>query len=200
MIKGFTIIEILVVMAILALVGVLVLIIFTQALRGNNKAQVLSAIKKNGQTVLETMDKTIRDADNVVCVSNDSYTIVVADKTGAYIRFQFKPATAISNGLINEDNPIRPATESIVDFANNVCNESPISSVPITDTGLQTGASIQTLSSCNNDTGYLFNKNPQAGFKNIVTICFQVAPPVGVSSFLAGQIDAVPFSETIELR
>lgn len=200
-VKGFTIVETLVVITILAIVGILVLVIFTQSLKGNNRAQILSSIKKNGQSVLETMDKNIRNADNVVCVGtyaavNDS--LVVVNK-GAYTRYRFiAPIGTTANGQIQQDSPQPPSVAANdPKYSKAYLCTNPLgveSSTPVqtlTDTDPKTGASVQNG---------LFTRSPKAGFKDTVTISFQVARGVGATDATASQIDAVPFSETIGLR
>ena len=81
--KGFTLVEILVVIAILSVLGVLILTIFTRTLRGSNKSQIIGKIKQNGQSVLEQMDKTVRNSDKVVCVISSNLVVV---KNGIYTR------------------------------------------------------------------------------------------------------------------
>lgn len=197
--SGFTLVEILVVIAVLSIVGLLVLYIFTNSLRGSNKAQILSSIKKNGQAVLETMDKTVRNSDNVVCVSQPSTSLVIV-KNGIYTRYRFIPLKSSANGEIRQDNPVKqinPSTnkeETDTVFVNRVCLEAdPIMSgyKILTDTNLQTGVSIQ------NGT---FTPGKQAGFRDTVTISFEVAPGVGAPAAIAGQIDPVKFTTTVGLR
>lgn len=214
--KGFTLVEMLVVIAILGIAGVLVLSIFTQALRGNNKTQVLSSIKKNGQSVLDTVDKTIRDADDVVCpyiavgsTSSAASNSLVVVKEGVYTRYRLvvptSPASCSSscsaacsvNRSIQQDNPTRGVTESVADFANRVCADTDplVSPVSLTDTDLQTGASA-----CLPNGSVLFTRNKRVGYKDTVTISFDVTSPVNAPASVAGQIDPVPFTTTIELR
>lgn len=197
--NGFTLVELLVVIAVLFIVGLLVLYIFTNSLRGSNKAQILSSIKKNGQAVLEPIDKQIRSSDNVICPPISSLSTsaqssgLVIEKSGAYTRFRFVVATSTINGTITKDNPTRESTESISSFINRVCNTQDPQSSPLTlsDTNAQTGVSIQNG---------LFIRNKSSGFKDIVTVKFQVTYPAEVSPAYVGQIDPVEFSTTVVLR
>lgn len=217
--NGFTVIEILIVVAILGIAGVLVVSVFTQSLRGNNKTLVLSSIKKNGQNVLEMMDKNIRSADNIVCVNKDispmSGTSIVMVKSGTYMRYRFVPPnntngtigncgslSGSANGCIQQDNPIKQIIqgtsnlETDQQFISRVCNlnnDPLISPLTLTDTNTQTGASIVQNSGS-------FTRGQQAGFRDIVTISFSVGAPVNAPASIATQIDPVPFSTTIELR
>lgn len=193
--NGFTLVEILVVMAVLAVVGVLILNIFTSTLRGGNKSQIIGVIKQNGQSVLEMMDKTVRGADDVVCVSSDKKTLVIGKK-GIYTRYTFidPAANPAVNGYIQQDNPTTEQTSPA--FVNKVCsyNDSiadPVAEVTLTDTSLQTGVSVENG---------LFTKDESSGFMDQVTIKFDLKPGIGASQAVAGQIDAVTFQTTIQLR
>mgnify|MGYP001616960157 FL=1 len=199
--KGFTLVEILVVISVLSVAGVIILTIFTRTLKGNNKAQILSVIKQNGQAVLENMDKTIRGADNVVCISPDNKTLVVA-QGGIYTRYRFvAPIPDTANGLIQQANPIQPDTGDNSDiklFKDNVCTDPMGTDTHggnliniLTDTDLQSGVSVENGS---------FNKNPQSGFKDTITINFQLAHALKAPPAVAGQIDPVTFQTTIQLR
>lgn len=199
--KGFTLVEILVVIAVLSIVGVIVLTIFTQTLRGSNKSQIIGIIKQNGQSVLENMDKTIRGADNVVCPTITTVKTLVVVKNGEYTRFRFfDPIAGSTNGQIQQDFPVQPqppAPKSDIDlFLANVCTDpmGTDSLLPVqvlTDTNPKTGVSIENG---------LFTRNRLAGFTDQVTIEFNLKPGVETPQAVAGSIDAVTFRTTIQLR
>jgi prepilin-type N-terminal cleavage/methylation domain-containing protein len=60
--KGFTLIEFLVVLGILVVTVGSTLLFLTSVLRGSNKATVETEVKQNGQTVLNQLEKQIRNA------------------------------------------------------------------------------------------------------------------------------------------
>ncbi|MBI4036044.1 type II secretion system protein [Candidatus Daviesbacteria bacterium] len=206
---GFTLVEILVTMAIVAIVGTILVTIFTNTLRGSNKSQILAVIKQNGQAVLDNMDKTIRGADNVVCPQLPSPPAIVSSNTlvvvtnGTYTRYRItlEPSDHSINGYIQQDNPakqdvagsspLRKETES--EFVSRVCNiADPMTQIVIlTDTNLQSGVSVTTGS---------FTKNPQSGYKDSVTVSFTLGPGVNAPAVIAGQIDPVVFKTTVGLR
>lgn len=199
--NGFTLAEILVVIAIVAIAGVMLVAIFTNTLRGSNKSQILASIKQNGQIVLDSMDRIIRDADNVVCISNDKNTLVVI-KNGAYTRFRLFPATAADNGSIQQDFPIQPEEDAksvITVFLATVCTDPMGTDSPppqiLTDTNPQSGVSVQNIS-----PDGLFAINKRAGAKDSVTIKFKLGSAVGLPAAISSQIDPVEFQTTIELR
>lgn len=195
--KGFTLVEMLVVLAVLSLVGVMVVTIFSRSLRGANKSQILSSIKQNGQTILENMDKTIRGADSLVCISENPGSTIVIEREGIYIRYRFNiDETGKTNGAIRQDIASPSAQEADPRlFINRVCNPSdPMSSQTATvlsDTNSQTGVKIVAGS---------FARNKQAGFKDVVTITFILGPALEAPQVIAGQIDPVTFQTTVQIR
>lgn len=60
--NGFTLIELLVVLGILVIIVGSSLVILTSILKGTNKATVNAEVKQNGQAVLDTLEKDIRNA------------------------------------------------------------------------------------------------------------------------------------------
>lgn len=212
--NGFTLIEMLVVLAILSIFGTLIVTIFSRTLKGGNKSQIISSIKQNGQAVLETMDKTIRNADNVVCLSNDNRTIIVV-KNGTYTRYRIGLKTDISatpdnyplscqqdeqlnaNGCIIQDNPgkqiISGAEETDPAFVSRVClpQDTMAKATVLSNTQLQTGVMVVSGS---------FLPDKSSGYKDQITIRFALNAGVNASAAAIGQIDDVNFQTTIQLR
>lgn len=193
---GFTLIEVLVVIGVLSVIAVLILTIFSRSLRGNNKAQILSAIKQNGQSVLENMDKTIRNADNVVCPAekfSDPRTLVVRSE-GIYTRYRFT-----DDGKIKQDNPVKQTDETTgqeeteAKFVDRVClfTDPMPEAVILTDTNTKTGVLVENG---------LFERNKSAGFSDQLKVKFDLSPGKDAPEAVAGQIDAVSFETTIQLR
>lgn len=214
--NGFTLAEILVVIAIVAIVGTILVAIFTNTLRGSNKSQILSVIKQNGQAALENMDKTIRSADNLICPTSGSSNTIVVVKDGIYTRYRIVlsddgvgtgPVSCLgsgANGCIAQDNPVKMvdlATGSLqtdTAFINDIC--PPVSLMPrdatqpvriLTDTNVQSGVLV--------DSGSFASSKPP-GFKAVVTINFILKAGIGLPAAIAGQVDPVAFRTTVELR
>lgn len=200
--KGFTIAEILVVISVIAVMGAIITEIFSRSLRGGNKAQIIAIVKQNGQSTLETMDKTIRNSDEIVCPvitgeGSQSRDTVAVVKDGKYTRFRHIVETSTSNGYILQDNPVPQSGELQETFLLNICsNVDHVSSAPvsITDRNTKSGVSVTP------GTPNLFTRNKKAGFNDILTISFDLKPGVSAPQAVAGQIDAVTFTTTIQLR
>lgn len=196
--KGFTLVEMLVVIAVLSVASMLILTIFTRTLRGGNKAQITESIKQNGQLVLELVDKTIRNAERVVCPANSDTTLVVVNG-GLYTKFRFVSPTSSLNGYIQQETfnlPSAPPAGSdpnlyIRNFETTLCVDPMQNPQVITDTNPQSGASIYNG---------LFTRVVSAGFKDQVAIEFDVRGGVQAPAAVTGQIDPAGFQTTIQLR
>src|SRR3990167_867757 len=98
---GFTLIEFLVVLGILALTVSSTLLFLTSVLRGSNKANVIAEVKQNGQAVLESLERQIRngvDAEQVGPEGNNTIQIVRQDQGLLYLKCF--PKGVSSNGYI----------------------------------------------------------------------------------------------------
>lgn len=199
--KGFTLVEILVVISVLSVVGVIILTIFTRTLKGNNKAQILSAIKQNGQAVLENMDKTIRSSGNLLCPTIDPSNTLVVEKDGLYTRYRVAQNMIVSDNPAKQIDPDTNKDETDTAFKNRVCGsaDTMTSADILTDTNSQSGVLVDCIESdCN--TNPIFQPNKLAGFKDAVTIKFQLSHALNAPPAVAGQIDPVTFQTTIQLR
>lgn len=112
--KGFTVVELLVVISIMVILGAIFTNILIDTLRGRNKVRAINQVKQNGQVVLDKLSNEIRNADGVVCV--DKYiaaganpgsvkdTIVIVNG-GVYTQYRFIAAPSSSvNGKIQKLN------------------------------------------------------------------------------------------------
>lgn len=203
--RGFTLVEILVAIAIVAIIGTIMVAIFSNTLRGSNKAQILASLKQNGQAVLENMDKTVRNADDLICPTSGSSNTIVVSRNGTYTRYRIAlstdapgsaPASCIGsrkNGCIVSDNPIPQGSELLQSFIGRICN--PLDSMSLaqvlTDTNTQTGIQIMSGS---------FATTKPAGFKAALTVNFILRPGAEVPESVTGQIDPVTFQTTVQLR
>ncbi|MDO8570484.1 MAG: type II secretion system protein [Candidatus Daviesbacteria bacterium] len=110
--KGFTLIEILVVIVLLGILGVILTNILSQVLRGQNKINTVNLVKQNGQVILDQLSHEIRSAEKVICIgqattylrssisSYPSGTIVIF-RNGNFIRFRLIPPWPVANPTTN---------------------------------------------------------------------------------------------------
>lgn len=212
--SGFTLAEILVVIAILAIAGTMLVAVFTDTLRGSNKSQILSVIKQNGQEFLASMTQVIRSADNVVCVTPaPGYTLIIV-KNGIYSRYRFIPPnntvaalgscgnlSGNANGCFLRDQPDVAASD-LKAFINRLCTDDsdPLSNaVTLTDINTQSGVSVECLSS-NCIANPIFKRGSAVGYSDQVTLQFNLRPGVDVPAQIKDQIDPTSFQTTIQLR
>lgn len=71
--RGFTLIELLVVIGILVVVVGSALLVLTAVLKGTNQANVTAEVKQNGQAVLDSLEKQIRNATVAEPVGSGKY-------------------------------------------------------------------------------------------------------------------------------
>lgn len=202
--RGFTLVEMLVVISLLSVVGVIILTIFSNTLKGTNKSQIISLIKQNGQSALENMDKTIRNAESVFCWSNTNIVVVNSDDT--YTRYTFiSPVGSTENGYIQKEAFSLTTVQANVFTINGLLCATPpytgsdvaFSLVILTDNNPQTGVSVDFVDHLN---PVVFSNNSSPGFPDQVTISFVITPGVKAPPSVAGQIDPETFQTTIGLR
>lgn len=112
--KGFTLIEMLVVIFVLSTIGVLVGAIITSALRGTNKTNTITTVRQNGFYAIAQMTKMIQNArklDSPSCVPPPSPTptpvssypsITITSADGGQTTFACcSPGDSLGNGTIS---------------------------------------------------------------------------------------------------
>lgn len=75
--KGFTLIEILVVVGILGLIAVIGTNMFFSILKGETKTRVLAEVKQNGNYALSVMGRMIRNAKEITSCTSNMQTITI---------------------------------------------------------------------------------------------------------------------------
>ena len=179
---AFTLVETLIVLSILSILSVVLVQIFISSLRGGSKAQIVGIVKQNGQAALETMDKAIRNADEVICPqANTTLDTLVIQKSVTFIRFKFNLPTASPpvNGFISQDN-VGDCTSPLG------ANYTSLTNLNITN-----GASV---------SGGSFTRNSKTGFNDLITIFFNISPAVSAPQILTSTIDPIRFNTTVQLR
>jgi prepilin-type N-terminal cleavage/methylation domain-containing protein len=80
--KGISLIEVLIVIAIFAVLGVLTTRIIVLSLRGSNKSDSLVKVRENLDYALSVMERNIRNADSITSCTPDKRQITYRDENG----------------------------------------------------------------------------------------------------------------------
>lgn len=132
--SGFTLIEFLVVLGLLVMTVGSTLLFLTSILKGSNKANVTAEAKQNGQVVLDSIEKKVRNAINVTPIGTglDRITLEQPDKNNIHLKC-VSPRNASENGLIGiVQQASEPSTDDLY-RDNPLTNKDPIAGVDITD-------------------------------------------------------------------
>lgn len=195
--KGFSLLEIILVIGILGVIGAYSSNLLTRTFQSSTKSELTGKLKINGQNALNIISETIRMSDAVVCydpVAGSKKWIVVRDLSGKYIMFRFvdpvgTPVT--QNGYIARQPDLTPY--AITNPITGYCTTpnpalDPALDVFITDINLINGVSI---------TGGEFIQVSGSFNKDTVTIKFNVNPP---GNPVSGSYDVVNMQTTVQVR
>jgi prepilin-type N-terminal cleavage/methylation domain-containing protein len=107
--KGFTLIELIVVVSLLVIIGGVGASIFASVFRSYNKANIINRVEQNGNYALSVMESQIRNAQGVTLV--DAKTLRVAAQDGSStIEYRFKDSGGV--GIV--ERAITTATGTVV--------------------------------------------------------------------------------------
>lgn len=203
---GFTLVELIVAIGVMAILGVIFTNTLTQTLRGQNKVKVLNQVKQNGQVILDRISSDIQQAEKVVCVgaenggsTNDTLVVV---KGGIYSRYRFYPPTSGTNGYIDRNDF---TNEDIVADNPDLCTDPGYRGLnnvfTLTDRDSLNGVSLNFgLDSLGNSP--IFSVSNQDGYNQTVMIVFRVFQGVKTGqSFesVVGQ-DGILFATAVQAR
>lgn len=88
--KGFSLIELLIVVTLLGLVMIGVTQLLATSLSGTTKATASQQVKENGQFALGVMERTVRRARRVTACSGSTLTVEVPDAIGTVSTYTFQ--------------------------------------------------------------------------------------------------------------
>lgn len=186
--KGFTLVEALLSGAILAVVGVIMVSLLNQSFQLNNKSQLISKIKQNGQNALNTIDEVVRNSTSIACptvAGGGDPTFLVGYSNGTYTRIILhNEVPGISNGYVSEETFIAGSVPLIY------CD---LASVPLTNMVKLTSDDKNTGISL---TGGVFT--PSSG--NTITVNFDLQPSFNAAKSFDSQTSKVHFQTTLNVR
>ena len=87
-ISGFTLLELMVSVALLGMISVAATLLFFSAIRGGGKVSVVTEVKQNGQFALNSMEQLIRNAASLESCSAEAMTFI--DKDGGNLGYECK--------------------------------------------------------------------------------------------------------------
>lgn len=110
---GFTLIEMLVVVAIVGVVATISTQIVISLIRSNNKTNVQNEVRQNGSFVLDKMEREIRNSLNATVTIGEfiagEYLLRLSQSDGSVIAYWCMPANATyPNGYINRQLGVNP--------------------------------------------------------------------------------------------
>ena len=125
--KGFTLIEILVVVGLLAIIAAIGSNMFFTTLRSSGKSKILTTVKQNGDYALATIERLIRDSEKVITNSDGSLCAVGMNKVktkrldGSEVEFACEEE-GTANGLIASNSARLTSNEVKVDSCSFDCS------------------------------------------------------------------------------
>ena len=149
--KGFSLIEVMITIAVIAVVGGLSLAIFTQTLSTSRQSGSLSDLKQNGERAANIIAEVVRNAEAIICYGPaDGMTkniVVVRTAAGKYTRFRFAPpspptGTPTQNGYIARLDNLTTAQLSGPNALSEFCSLGNNGETIITNNNSQSGVSI----------------------------------------------------------
>lgn len=175
--KGFSLIEILVVFAILGTVAGIGLSVLSASLKSSAKTAATNKVKQNGDSVIETMTRTIRSAPYVSASGTALSVCTDSSCTSTTTTFRCVPyvANSATNGVIQkQDSPTAPT-------------------IALTADGGSTPTKGVNVTSCDFHIASNPNAKPQ-----IVYIGFTLTNGAGLTS--QEDVVTIPFQTQVSLR
>lgn len=210
--KGFTLVEMIVVISITAVLGVIFTNTLVQTLRSQSKTKVISQVKQNGQIVLGRLSTEIRQAEKIICINNknggggDQGDTLVIFKNGNYQRFRFHRPEPAENPTVNgyiEWDEFTTSEYGEEKDAQGSCQDSALLSLPgrikyLTDRDTKNGISLDLMDGTSN----AFSRTSKAGYGDLVTIQFKAQAGVGSGILYEDLVKegGIPFSTTVQVK
>jgi type II secretory pathway pseudopilin PulG len=190
---GFTIIEALVTITIIALISLILMGILSNGFAGSTKTQLVGNIKQDGQTALNIISGDLKFSQGIVCPNGTPGTgsvLVLQDKDGNLKRFYYSTYVAgTTNGKIMQDFPAISSTLTGDDYCDTSVGKAPPNS-PNTVTD-DTNVSVKALN---------FNVRKENGISPIVEISINIGPSETTRNIFAEKTPDIIFKTKVQLR
>lgn len=221
--KGFTLLEVLVVVTLFGVIGYIMAGTLERSINGGTKTALIGDVKQVGQSALDNMSPQIHNADEIICTTPGVPTYPPVKTTGIIIALKAKVHFQNSGSYFTRfyfdtsNNPNDKTNQEIVqDFPlynpslgdlAQLCDTSkyPITDPPLPNPPPSLTDNKQALLVVNNPptTDPLFTYTPgTGGVKDTVTISFSLKPALVSTNFAdtLGNNNSIPFSTTVEVR
>ncbi|MCL4367050.1 prepilin-type N-terminal cleavage/methylation domain-containing protein [Patescibacteria group bacterium] len=206
---GFTLVEMLVAVAVLGVIMIIISDILLQTLRGENKVQTLNQVKQNGQSVMDKLSLTIRESQQVMCISGDGQTIVVhglssdSSTSGLYTKFAYHSPTVSTNGYISREDftDIPVHSDTSLPYSDSELCTSPVSGTLINlsdPNDLKNGVSFVQESSGAN----IFTPVSSSGYRDVILIRYAVKEAISAGQVFESSVNSsgVQFETSVMVR
>ena len=118
--RGFTLIEMLVVIAIITIIGTMATQIILSLIRSNNKTSIQNEVKQNGSFVIDRLERDIRGSSDVTSPDSEHLNLQQAD--GSEISYVCIQGSSSSNGDITRGGQSLLNTEAVTGVRVNNCS------------------------------------------------------------------------------
>ena len=127
---GFTLIEFLVVLGILALVVGSITLFLTSMLKGTNQANILAEVKQNGQVTLDSVERQIRGALDAREIGTNNDHLMITRDGADPLHIQCFAQSADKNDRIG--TAVSPIDDPAINNYVSLSNDDPVSGASIT--------------------------------------------------------------------
>lgn len=153
--KGFTLIEVLVVITILSIIMVFGITVISTVLNGGTKIALVSQIKQNGNYVTEVMSRYIRNATSISNAPACGNSLVLVQPDNSEVTFSLLPSDANNNNRIASNSAILTNSDikngvnvSSLNFTCDTTVNPPVVTINFTLTQpLSAGSGVESQSS-----------------------------------------------------
>ena len=130
---GFTLLETLIAVTVVAAVGTLIVQVFFTTTRSNTKTEILKEVKQNGDSALELISRMVRNSSGIqnICDSTTTYynylTITNPDGYATTFGCQFDTSLGISRLASVSAQTVQYLTTNTVTLGGESCSDAKIS-------------------------------------------------------------------------
>lgn len=127
-IRGFTLVEVLVVISLIGIIGTLVVAVLSITLRGSQKADVIAVTRQNGNLALSQMTKQIRFAKSIdspsSCIPSVTSTSITITSFTDGDQTTFACPTSLDSGITSNSASLMDANAVSVESCSFICSQA----------------------------------------------------------------------------